>query len=404
MIRVAIVFNATDAGWQGGVNYLSNLCHAVLALPDRKIEPVIFVAPDAPASLLAGFVGVTVIRTPFVARRHPLRLLGKAVERVTGRNLVIEAYLRAKGVRVISHSPPLGAHSSIPSITWVPDFQHLHLPAFFSPEEIQRREVGYRQSMRQSQRVILSSRDAQKDLARFDPASLDKSRVLNFVSGFAGAQEAADTGEICARYGIDRPFFYLPNQFWKHKNHRVVVDALALLRAQGTPLLVISTGLMEDYRAPGFAKEITDHAEARGVAQDFRPLGLVPFSDVTALYRHALAVVNPSLFEGWSSSVEEAKSLGKILVLSDIPVHREQAPERGLFFSPDNPDALAQRMLAAARDASPESDALFRAKAERALPTRIAAFAHAYQQVVLEVAASPASGNLESEAKGHPSA
>ena len=71
----------------------------------------------------------------------------------------------------------------------------------------------------------------------------------------------------------------------------------------------------------------------------FRPLGVVPYRDMLGLMRHAVAVINPSLFEGWSTSVEEAKSMGKAVVLSDIPVHREQAPGRGLFFDPRDPDA-----------------------------------------------------------------
>lgn len=386
MIRVAFIVNATDDGWLGGVNYLSNLCHAVLAVPDRKIEPVVFAAPETPQRLLAGFPAIEITRTPFVARRHPVRLLGKAIERIAGLNAVLETYLRVKKVSVLSHSPPLGLHARLPTITWVPDFQHLHLPEFFSPAEIERRETGYRQSMRQSKIVILSSRDAQKDLASFDPSCLNRSRVLNFVSGLASGKEETLKADLFAKYGIDRPFFYLPNQFWKHKNHKVVIEALALLRSQGSPLLVISTGHMQDFRAPGFGQEIIDRVAKLGVVDDFRPLGLVPYADVLALYRNARAIINPSLFEGWSSSVEEAKSTGKIVVLSDIPVHREQAPERGYYFPPHNPVALAEALLQAARAASPELDDSFRAEAERKRPERIEAFGSAYQKIVLEAA------------------
>lgn len=56
--------------------------------------------------------------------------------------------------------------------------------------------------------------------------------------------------------------------------------------------------------------------------------GGVAYADVYALMRFSVRVINPSLFEGWSSAVEECKSVGKRLVLSGIPVHREQAAER----------------------------------------------------------------------------
>jgi glycosyltransferase involved in cell wall biosynthesis len=366
------------------------LCQAVMGLSDRRVEPVVFAAPETPQALLEGFRGIETVRTAFVARRHPVRLLGKAIERSIGRNLVLEAYLRAQGIAVLSHSPPLGPRARLPAITWIPDFQYLHLPDLFPPPEIRRREIGYRQNVRQSKIVILSSASAQNDLARFEPAAMARSRVLRFVSGFGSPGEERAEFILRARYGIDRPYFYLPNQFWKHKNHGVVVEALARLRARGKPMLVISTGLMRDFRAPDHAEAVMARAVELGVADDFRALGVVPFADVAALYRHAVAVINPSLFEGWSTSVEEAKSMGKSVILSDIPVHREQAPDRGHYFAPHDADALAATMFEVAETASPDSDAQFRAEAERMRPVRFATFGRAYQDIVLEAAgASP---------------
>jgi hypothetical protein len=59
------------------------------------------------------------------------------------------------------------------------------------------------------------------------------------------------------------------------------------------------------------------------------------------------AVLNPSRFEGWSTTVEEAKTLQRLLLLSDIPVHREQSPQFGKFFHPDDVEKLAELMLEA---------------------------------------------------------
>ena len=61
---------------------------------------------------------------------------------------------------------------------------------------------------------------------------------------------------------------------------------------------------------------------------------MLPRAHVFRLMRQSLAVLQPSLFEGWSTSVEEAKSVGKRMILLDIPVHREQDPPRALFFDP----------------------------------------------------------------------
>jgi glycosyltransferase involved in cell wall biosynthesis len=52
-------------------------------------------------------------------------------------------------------------------------------------------------------------------------------------------------------------------------------------------------------------------------------------------------MLNPSLFEGWSTTVEEAKSLGVRMVISDLSVHREQLGDDAVFFAPDDPRAIA---------------------------------------------------------------
>ena len=42
------------------------------------------------------------------------------------------------------------------------------------------------------------------------------------------------------------------------------------------------------------------------------------------------------MFEGWSTSVEEAKILDKKILLSNIKVHKEQNPKRSYYFNPDD--------------------------------------------------------------------
>ena len=59
------------------------------------------------------------------------------------------------------------------------------------------------------------------------------------------------------------------------------------------------------------------------------------------LMANSRCVIQPSLFEGWSTSVEEAKSLNKLLILSDIAVHKEQCCENVLFFKREDPNDLA---------------------------------------------------------------
>lgn len=64
-------------------------------------------------------------------------------------------------------------------------------------------------------------------------------------------------------------------------------------------------------------------------------------------------MVQPSLFEGWSTVVEDARALGKTIVLSDIDVHLEQDPPHGHTFRAGDPADLARALQEAQGDFTP---------------------------------------------------
>jgi len=57
--------------------------------------------------------------------------------------------------------------------------------------------------------------------------------------------------------------------------------------------------------------------------------------------KHSQAVIQPSLFEGWSTVIEDAMSLQVPVIASNIPVNIEQLGEKGKYFNPHNEDELA---------------------------------------------------------------
>lgn len=385
MIRVAFVVAFASTDWMGGVTYFSNLVRAVMSLPNRKIDPVLIVAPTTPRDVIEKFPKVEIVSTNVFGGRNFHNLARKIVRSGTGRDLLVERFLKANDISVQSHYHDLGPGSRIPTICWIADFQHTRLPHLYSEEERRRRDVRFEGYCKNSTLLVLSSGDAQRDLSDFCPAALPKSRLLRFVAGIdrRGAAEVS-LDALRAKYGFDGPYFHLPNQFWAHKNHKLVVDALARLKERGKPPLVLATGSTFEYRQPDFYDNLMRHVSQSGLANSFRSLGLVPFADLEGLMRHSAAVINPSLFEGWSTTVEEAKSMGKTVLLSDIPIHREQAPEWGAYFDPRDPDSLAQSLQTTLERYALDVDKQRQAEAARKLPGRIEEFGRTYQEIALE--------------------
>ena len=84
---------------------------------------------------------------------------------------------------------------------------------------------------------------------------------------------------------------------------------------------------------------------------NFRHLGMIPLDHVYALLRASMALINPSECEGWSTTVEEAKSFGVPMMLSDLDVHREQTEGGARYFGIRDPKSLADHMSQVAQTA-----------------------------------------------------
>jgi len=230
------------------------------------------------------------------------------------------------------------------TIGWIPDFQHLHLPEFFSQTDLDRRNMTYHRLAERASVIMLSSRAACDDFAKFAPAQAHKARVIPFPSLLVFDDLDADPVATRDKFNLPEKFALIANQFWAHKNHALVVRALDLLHRGGIDIPVVMTGLPSDHRDPAnknFSSLLQSIATA-DLNRQITILGLVPYKNLVNLMRTATLILQPSRFEGWSTIVQDAIALGRPLLCSDINVHREQAPQAIGFFPVDNPDALAE--------------------------------------------------------------
>lgn len=243
---------------------------------------------------------------------------------------------------------------NIPSVGWIPDFQHIHLPQLFSAKQRAALDHDFETLSTRSDRVLLSSEDARNDFVRHFSHHAGKARVASFPSLFAFEPPSAPAGRVLEKFHLPARFLLVVNQFWRHKNHRAVARALGLLKKMGKPIPLVIAGLPADYRdAENSAISETFQALAEGnVSAQCVFLGKVDREDIVDLLRTATAVVQPSLFEGWNTTVQDAKALGCPVIASSLQVHLEQCPEAVGFFPPDEPEHLA-RILAEHWDSLP---------------------------------------------------
>lgn len=352
-LRVAFRIVSSRA-WQGGFNYQLNLCRALVTHAADQIEVVAFFGEDAMAGDVEAFAAdsrMEVIRHPaFSLAGHSVRLL-RAV--LLGLDKEAAAAFSAARIDVVFESAHFYGRGLQPAaIAWFPDFQHRRLAHLFSRLAWWRREIGFRMQLRCGRTILVSSEDARSDCERYYPQSQGAVQVLRFPAVVAAEDMAVDPVEVKKQYGLPEQFIYLPNQFWRHKNHAIVVEALGILRRRGISVSVVASGNTADPRDPALYRTLLARSEELDVSPLFRVLGVVPRAHVFALMRSCTVFLNPSMCEGWSSGVEEAKLFGVPMILSDLAVHREQAGLLGQYFAPDDAHALAELLAATMHEAS----------------------------------------------------
>ena len=132
---------------------------------------------------------------------------------------------------------------------------------------------------------------------------------------------------------LKRLYEFLLQQDIQSAEHalQVIEKAIEVLKSQGHQVCVVFTGKEHDDRNPDFFKEITQMVIALDIADCVQLLGFINREDQLCLMKKALAVIQPSLFEGWSTVIEDAKAIQAKVIASDINVHREQLEYYGQF-------------------------------------------------------------------------
>ena len=234
-------------------------------------------------------------------------------------------------------------------VSWIPDFQHRHLPKFFSFFEYWKREILFKKKIFFQKNIIVSSNDAKKDCINFYNKDPKLIHVVKFSIFTDPRSHLKKIIYLTKKYKIKKKYIYIPNQFWEHKNHEIILNSLIYIKSKNPKIYnkipqIIFSGRLFDTRNKDYGKTILDKMNYSEIKSKIKYLGVIPLHDVYKLNANCFCLINPSFFEGWSSTVEESKSFGTPTILSNISVHREQSP-KSIFFNPNKFKDLSKILI-----------------------------------------------------------
>lgn len=343
--RIGLFFKY-NANWIGGTYYWLNWVNALNTLPDEEKPLMVIISDKASFHYIKN-------ETLYPYLEHYLwrndsslwyKMLNVIPLRLTGQR---RFYNRLRGDFDALMPCCMGVSDAIPvpdskRINWFPDFQFDHLPEFYTPHkyvEARQRAIAVAYL---SCKLMLSSEDAARDFHRLFPNSEAKVYVQHFTVTHPDIT-SLNNDEVLCRHGINRPYFYSPNQYWTHKNHPVVIDAVFELVKKGNKnILVLFSGKEWDDRNPVYFPSLKKKVEELGLTDNIRFLGFLDRKEQLVIMQNAQAVIQPSLFEGWSTVIEDARAMNKYVIASDLDVNKEQLQTNVRFFNRHSSADLAK--------------------------------------------------------------
>jgi len=229
----------------------------------------------------------------------------------------------------------------LPALATVCTFYDLQVEAYpgFFPAEVQRERLGHFRRMVSCATRIAAISEFSRELAITRGVEQQRIRAIAIQIPPRPISVPGDSADAAPPLGLEHQRFLLyPANLWKHKNHELLFTAFAMARQQGLDpnLKLVCSG-------DGFERlqELRKVTSGLGLADAVLLPGFVSDATMQALYRHALAVVFPSLYEGFGMPVIEAMGQGLPVACSNSTALKEVAGSAALLFHPGCPQEIA---------------------------------------------------------------
>jgi glycosyltransferase involved in cell wall biosynthesis len=338
------------AGRFGGVEQVVIGLAAALSRLEDGDEEYLFLTHPEDDDWIRGYLGgpcrLLHPRRSYLNRRS--RAVARALlERVPGIgvNFAVrpsDGTIERAGVDVI-HFPIQDAFTTeVPSIYQPHDLQHLHLPELFRGWERARREAIYRTHSERAALVVAMTSWGRSDF--IESYGLPPEKVTVVPGGSVlreyPAPTAADLDRLRSRLTLPEFFLLYPAQTWPHKNHALLLEALARVRDEsGTTIPLVCPG--KQTRDYGRIREVMQRL---GLVETTSFPGFVSSGELRGLYELGTALVFPSRFEGWGLPVCEAFDAGLPVASSNATGLPEVVGDAGLLFDPDDVAEMARQL------------------------------------------------------------
>ena len=216
-------------------------------------------------------------------------------------------------------------------------------PHLYKSRQVRIHEHAMKEIARKAARILTVSEYSGREIAEAYGVDPHKIAITPCGIDHSSYHPITDTDaleERLQRYQLSRPFFLAVGRLEAKKNLIMLVKAFTSFKARlgvGSPYRLVLVG------PPGFGSEaIRQEIVRSSAASDILELGYVPEADLPHLLNAAEALIHPSFYEGFGIPPVQAMACGFPVISSNAASLPEILGDAALFFSPSEPEQLAE--------------------------------------------------------------
>lgn len=279
-------------------------------------------------------------------------------------NSLFPSYWRSKGMipqiehhvdlyHGLSNELPFGIHrSKVRKVVTIHDLIYEFYPQQYRDNDIRIYRKKFKYACEAADRIIAISESTRQDLIETYQLPSDKIEVCYQSCESRYFTSATDTHKhlVAAKYQLHKPYFLSVGSIIERKNLLNTCKAFAGLKQQHDIQLVIIGKGNGRYK-----QEVTHFIQSNQLQDDVifledRFMANEVFTDLPTLYQSALALVYPSIKEGFGIPVLEAQASGTVAITSNCSSLPEAGGEACLQVNPQETNEIFNAMYTILHD------------------------------------------------------
>lgn len=269
-----------------------------------------------------------------------------------------ENFLRSNNVDLVYFLAPNSLAGEIHDINFIITvWDNCHRDEVSFPEirnngEFERREKYNSNVLPKALAIIVDSEYTKVALASRYSIDPHRFMVIPFQpSPFIRRQDEKTCNITLAKYGLlNEKFVFYPAQYWAHKNHIYLIEAIASLESTNDlpdTFKVVFCGADK-----GNLEYLKSSVKILKLEKRILFLNFIDDIEVSVFYQHCLAMVMPSYFGPSNMPPLEALKLGAPVVYPDTPENRLFLGDAALYVDLNNVSSLTSLLKSLLRDKS----------------------------------------------------